>query len=44
MIDKKGLKPDFKWDSKGLSSYPRKDMENDALLNWALEVVAKNSK
>ena len=43
MIDKKGLKPDFKWASKGLSSYPRKDIENDTLLNWALEIVAKNS-
>ena len=42
MIDKKGVVPDYKWESKGRSSLPRKNIENDALLQWALQVVKKN--
>lgn len=42
MIDKKGVEPDVKWNSKGRSSLPRKDLEKDELLQWALQVVKKN--
>jgi len=41
MIDKKGVSPDYKWESKGRSSLPRKDVEGDELLHWALEIAEK---
>jgi len=41
MIDKKGVEPDYKWDIKGRSTLPRKDIENDELLQWALNIAKK---
>ena len=39
MIDKKGVSPDYNWEVKGRSSLPRKDIEKDELLQFALKTI-----